>query len=113
MKGCGVVNEKAWYLCLVTVLTVFKPRSIPKHKFAALNPGPYPGTRGTKTQICQRIVTDPIWALPVQNSNRSSHFGEIALESVRVVPDFFTPGSKSFYLWLYNCHFNNQYARGR
>ena len=47
MKGCGVVNEKAWYLCLVTVLTVFKPRSIPKHKFAALNPGPYPGNQNT------------------------------------------------------------------
>ena len=46
MKGCGVVNEKAWYLCLVTALTVSKSRSIPKHKFAALNP-----------QICQRITT--------------------------------------------------------
>ena len=47
MKGCGVVNEKAWYLCLVTALTVSKPRSIPKHKFAALNPGPYPGNQNT------------------------------------------------------------------
>ena len=114
MKGCGVVNEKAWYLCLVTVLTVFKPRSIPKHKFAVLNPGPYPGNQNTNLpEESQRFVTDPIWALPVQNSNWSSHFGEIALESVRVVPDFVRPGSKSFYLWLYNCLLNNQYARGR